>query len=381
MEPTMNTALGSVGKSGIRVFTQMTKQEPGCLFLTLGEPDFDTPAPVRTAAKASLDAGETHYGENNGQPFLREAIAAFEQTKHGLPYSPDEIIVTVGATEALFCALFGILNPGDEVIVPTPAFGLYESIVKLCRGVYVPLDTRETGFQITAEQLRRADTPRTKALILTSPNNPTGCVYTHETLEAIHSVVRDAPLFILCDEVYRDLTYTDRFESFSRYQDLRQQLIVAQSFSKPYAMTGWRVGYLMADRPVKAQLEKVHQYDVVSVPTFVQRACVKALDTDVRPMRETCRRRRDYVCARLDAMGLSYFRPEGAFYVFPSIAAYGMDSTVFCTRMVKEGKLACTPGVCFGAEGFLRISYCYGDDVLREGMDRLERFLHTLQTP
>ena len=381
MEPTMNTALGSVGKSGIRVFTQMAKQEPGCLFLTLGEPDFDTPAPVRTAAKASLDAGETHYGENNGQPFLREAIAAFEQTKHGLPYSPDEIIVTVGATEALFCALFGILNPGDEVIVPTPAFGLYESIVKLCRGVYVPLDTRETGFQITAEQLRRAVTPRTKALILTSPNNPTGCVYTHETLEAIHSVVRDAPLFILCDEVYRDLTYTDRFESFSRYQDLRQQLIVAQSFSKPYAMTGWRVGYLMADGPVKSQLEKVHQYDVVSVPTFVQRACVKALDTDVRPMRETCRRRRDYVCARLDAMGLSYFRPEGAFYVFPSIAAYGMDSTVFCTRMVKEGKLACTPGVCFGAEGFLRISYCYGDDVLREGMDRLERFLHTLQTP
>ena len=287
----------------------------------------------------------------------------------------------MGATEALFCALFGILNPGDEVIVPTPAFGLYESIVKLCRGVYVPLDTRETGFQITAEQLRRAVTPRTKALILTSPNNPTGCVYTHETLEAIHSVVRDAPLFILCDEVYRDLTYTDRFESFSRYQDLRQKLIVAQSFSKPYAMTGWRVGYLMADRPVKAQLEKVHQYDVVSVPTFVQRACVKALDTDVRPMRETCRRRRDYVCARLDAMGLSYFRPEGAFYVFPSIAAYGMDSTVFCTRMMKEGKLACTPGVCFGAEGFLRISYCYGDDVLREGMDRLERFLHTLQTP
>ena len=381
MEKRLNPHLVASPRSAIREFARLAAETPGCISLTLGEPDFPTPPAVSLAAKESLDRGETHYIPNNGAAALLSDIAAFEQKTHGHSYAPDEIIVTVGSTEALFCALFGILNPGDEVIVPTPAFGLYESIVKLCRGVYVPLDTRETGFQITAEQLRRAVTPRTKALILTSPNNPTGCVYTHETLEAIHSVVRDAPLFILCDEVYRDLTYTDRFESFSRYQDLRQQLIVAQSFSKPYAMTGWRVGYLMADRPVKAQPDKVPQYDVVSVPTFVQHACVKALDTDVRPMRETCRRRRDYVCARLDAMGLSYFRPEGAFYVFPSIAAYGMDSTVFCTRMVKEGKLACTPGVCFGAEGFLRISYCYGDDVLREGMDRLERFLHTLQTP
>ena len=374
MELRMNSALDAVQKSGIRVFTQMARQEPGCLFLTLGEPDFDTPSPICQAAKDSLDAGETHYGENNGQLFLRKAISAFEQEKHGLQYAPEEIIVTVGATEALFCALFGLLNPGDEVIVPTPAFGLYESIVKLCRGVYVPLDTRKAQFQITAEQLRSAITPRTKALILTSPNNPTGCIYSRETIQAIHEVVREHPLFLLCDEVYRDLADTEDYESLSACSDLRPRLIVAQSFSKPYAMTGWRAGYLMADAPIIEQLSKVHQYAVVSVAPFVQRACAEALRWDIAPMRETYRRRRDYVCARLTAMGLPYFRPQGAFYVFPSIESCGMDSVTFCTRLVKEGKLACTPGSCFGAEGFIRISCCYSDEILREGMDRLEHF-------
>ena len=321
-----------------------------------------------------MDAGETHYGENNGQLFLRKAISAFEQEKHGLQYAPEEIIVTVGATEALFCALFGLLNPGDEVIVPTPAFGLYESIVKLCRGIYVPLDTRKAQFQITAEQLRSAITPRTKALILTSPNNPTGCIYSRETIQAIHEVVREHPLFLLCDEVYRDLADTEDYESLSACSDLRPRLIVAQSFSKPYAMTGWRAGYLMADAPIIEQLSKVHQYAVVSVAPFVQRACAEALRWDIAPMRETYRRRRDYVCARLTAMGLPYFRPQGAFYVFPSIESCGMDSVTFCTRLVKEGKLACTPGSCFGAEGFIRISCCYSDEILREGMDRLEHF-------
>ncbi len=374
MELRMNSALDAVQKSGIRVFTQMARQEPGCLFLTLGEPDFDTPSPICQAAKDSLDAGETHYGENNGQLFLRKAISAFEQEKHGLQYAPEEIIVTVGATEALFCALFGLLNPGDEVIVPTPAFGLYESIVKLCRGIYVPLDTRKAQFQITAEQLRSAITPRTKALILTSPNNPTGCIYSRETIQAIHEVVREHPLFLLCDEVYRDLADTEDYESLSACSDLRPRLIVAQSFSKPYAMTGWRAGYLMADAPIIEQLSKVHQYAVVSVAPFVQRACAEALRWDIAPMRETYRRRRDYVCARLTAMGLPYFRPQGAFYVFPSIESCGMDSVTFCTRLVKEGKLACTPGSCFGAEGFIRISCCYSDEILREGMDRLEHF-------
>lgn len=378
MELSMNSTLTNIQKSGIRVFTQMARSEPDCMFLTLGEPDFDTPAPIRAAAKESLDRGETHYPENNGQRFLREAISAFEQEKHALSYSADEIIVTVGATEALFCALFGILNPGDEVIVPMPAFGLYEAIIKLCRGICVPLDTSANAFQITKEQLSAAVTPRTKAIILTSPNNPTGCIYNHETLEAVHSVLKDLPVFVICDEVYRDLIYTDTYESFMQYGDLRDRLIGVQSFSKPYAMTGWRVGYLMADLPVKAQLEKVHQYNVVSISSFVQRACADALHYDIRGEVDIYKKRRDAVCRRLDCMGLPYFKPQGAFYVFPSIARYGMDSYTFCERMVKEGKLACTPGSCFGAEGFMRISYCYSDEILEEGMNRLERFLHTL---
>ena len=281
MELSINSTLTNIQKSGIRIFTQMARQEPDCLFLTLGEPDLDTPAPICAAAKESLDRGETHYPENNGQKFLREAISAFEQEKHALQYSPDEIIVTVGATEALFCALFGVLNPGDEVIVPMPAFGLYESIIKLCRGVCVPLDTSSNGFQITKSQLSAAITPRTKAIILTSPNNPTGCIYDHDTLEAVHSVLKDLPIFVICDDVYRDLIYVDTYESFMQYTDMRDRLIGVQSFSKPYAMTGWRVGYLMADLPVKAQLEKIHQYDVVSISSFVQHACAEALQYNI----------------------------------------------------------------------------------------------------
>ncbi len=379
MELSMNSTLTNIQRSGIRIFTQMARNEPDCLFLTLGEPDFHTPAPICAAAKESLDRGETHYPENNGQQFLREAISAFEQEKHNLHYSDGEIIVTVGATEALFCALFGILNPGDEVIVPMPAFGLYEAIIKLCRGVCIPLNTSSSEFQMTESQLSSVITPRTKAIILTSPNNPTGCIYDHNTLEAIHAVLKDLPVFVICDEVYRDLIYTDVYESFMQYTDMRDRLIGVQSFSKPYAMTGWRVGYLMADLAVKQQLEKVHQYNVVSVSSFVQHACAKALQYDIQAELDIYRERRDYVCSRLDQMGLPYFKPQGAFYIFPSIARYGMDSYTFCERMVKEGKLACTPGSCFGAEGFMRISYCYSDEILKKGMDRLERFLNMLE--
>ena len=380
MTPEMNTALAGIQKSGIRAFTQLAKQTEGCMFLTLGEPDLNTAEVIKSAAKRDLDENLTHYPENNGQPYLREAISAFERDRNGLSYSPDEIIVTVGATEALFAALFSIINPGDEIVVPTPAFGLYESIIKLCRGVFVNIDTSETGFQITAEQLRAALSPKTKAIILTSPNNPTGCVYTPETLAVIHDAVKDLPVFVICDEVYRQIIYTGGCRSFSGFSDMRDRLIVVQSFSKPYAMTGWRVGYLMADAPVKAQMEKVHQYATVSISSFVQHACAEALQSDVSASVALFKRRRDYVCSRLETMGLEFQKPDGAFYVFPSIEKFGMDSTSFCTRMASEAKLACTPGACFGADGYMRISYCYSDSSLREGMDRMEHFVRELRT-
>ncbi|MDR3728981.1 MAG: pyridoxal phosphate-dependent aminotransferase [Oscillospiraceae bacterium] len=378
MELTMNQAVLGVERSGIRVFTQLARQTPGCMALTLGEPDFDTAPAIRAAAKAALDQGDTHYPENNGRPWLKEAIVDFERRRNGLSYCPDEVIVTSGATEGIFTALFAILNPGDEVIIPTPAFGLYEYIVQMCRAVPVKVPTERTGFQLTEEALRAALTPRTKAVILTSPNNPTGRVYSQATLEGLRQVLRDKPVFVLCDEVYRQLCYDGPCPAFSAFPELRDRIVVLQSFSKPYAMTGWRLGYLMADAPVVEQIQKVHQYSVVSVSAFTQQACVEALQYDNSREMETFRRRRDYVWGRLQAMGLEVEKPEGAFYLFPSIEKYGIPSGEFCTRMIREAGLALTPGSCFSAEGFVRISYCYSDDALKEGMDRLERFLQSL---
>ncbi len=378
MENCLNSALYSVKRSAIRVYSQMAKNTPGCISLTLGEPDFNTPENICSAAKASLDAGDTHYIANNGNYHLLEAVSDFEKTKNGMDYSPDEIIVTVGATEGIFTALFGILNPGDEVVVPEPAFGLYESVITLCRGQYVPMDTSENDFQISEEMLEKAITDKTKAIILNSPNNPTGCVLNKESLDAVYNAVRNRNIFVICDDVYRQLIYTDDYESFASYRDLREKIIVIQSFSKPYAMTGWRMGYMLCDKSVKQHLEKVHQYTVVSTASFSQKACIEALHTDVSGMLEVYRKRRDYVLNRLSDMNLSVVTPKGGFYAFPSIEKFGLPSGEFCTRMINEAGLAATPGFCFGSDKHIRLTYCYSDEELKNGLDRLERFIGTL---
>lgn len=374
----LNAAVYGAKRSAIREFSRLARETPGCLALTLGEPDFDTPEAVRAQVREALDAGETHYIENNGSMALRERIARFEREKNGMDCSARGVIVTAGATEALFISLFGILNPGDEVIVPVPAFVLYEEIIKLCRGVFVPLDTSDSGFQIDGPALEKKITPRTKAIILNSPNNPTGCVYTGESLSAVRSAVAGRDIFVICDDVYRQLVYTDSCRSFAQFRDLREQVLLVQSFSKPYAMTGWRMGYLIGHEAVIERLELIHQFAVVSTPAPFQRACIAALEYDSSGLVETYRRRRDYVLMRLDAMEIDAARPDGAFYVFPSIKKYGLDSAAFCRRMITGAGLAATPGFCFGAEGFIRLSYCCSDEVLHEGLDRLERFIHKL---
>lgn len=378
MELTLNRAALGVETSGIRRFTALTRATPGACSLTIGEPDLDSPGSVREAAKAALDAGDTHYPPGNGYPYLLEALSQYEETSHSLHYSPDEIIVTVGATEGVFIALSAILNPGDEVIIPTPAFSLYGSATELCRGVPVALPTQAHDFQIAPSELAAAITPKTKALVLTSPNNPTGRVYTKETLDAVHEILRDQPIFVLCDDVYRELIYTEDYRSFAGFTDMRDRLIVINSFSKPWAMTGWRLGWCMADKPVKERMQLFHQYAVVSVPSFVQQACVTALACGTAPTVELFRQRRDYVCKRLAAMGLESHKPEGAFYVFPSIQKYSADSESFCKTMLREGLVGVLPGVYFGTEGYMRLSYCYSDGDLKEGLDRIERFLKTL---
>ena len=379
MRESLNQAVFSLKRSAIREFSRMAKETPGCIALTLGEPDFDTPLPVREQAKISLDNHETHYIENNGSADLRRAIAQYESSKHCFECTQDQVIVTAGATEALFVSLLGVLNPGDEVIIPTPAFVLYEEIVKLCRGVVVHMNTAPDGFQITSENLSRCMTERTKAIVLNSPNNPTGAVLDAKSLENVRKAVSGRSIFVICDDVYRELVYTDGYHSFTEYSKLRDQIILVQSFSKPWAMTGWRVGYLIASPEIKERLELVHQFMVVSTPAPFQKAAIRALEYDPIELKETYRRRREYMLSRLVAMGLEVTEPQGAFYMFPSITRFGIDSATFCRRMIAEAGLAATPGFCFGAEGYIRLTYCYSDEQLKEGLDRLESFIRKLE--
>ena len=373
----LNQNLSTLQRSQIRVYTNLAKATPGCAMLTIGEPDFDTPDTIKAAAIAALGAGQTHYAPNQGTPALRQAVADFE-TRRGNPTKPDNVLVTIGACHALFTALLGILNPCEEIIVPTPGFGLYETIATIAGAKTVKLDVTKTGFQIDAKALNAAITPRTKAIILNSPCNPTGVVFNEASMAAVKQAVKGKPIFVICDNVYNALCYGDSCPDLSLDETLKDQLILCQSFSKPYAMTGWRVGYLLCPEYVMDRLLLLSAAEITAVPTFLQEAAVTALATDPAPMRETYRRRREYVCRRLRDMGLTFPEPEGAFYVFPNIEKYGMDSDTFCKRMIAEGKVAAVPGSCFGAEGYIRLSYCYSDDELKTGLDRMESFLATL---
>ena len=372
----LNANLAPLKRSTIRVYTNLARQTPDCAMLTIGEPDFDTPEGIRQAAWAALQQGQTHYAPNQGTQDLREAIAAYE-TRRGNATSPREVLVTVGSSQALFTALLGILNPGEEVIVPVPAFSLYETIITVAGGKMVPLDISATDFQIDAAALNRLITPRTKAIVLNSPNNPTGGILNRQSLEAVKQAVLGKPIFIVSDNVYSALSYAP-CPDLSLDGALKEQLLLCQSFSKPYAMTGWRLGYLVCPEYVMERLLLLSAGMIAAVPTFVQAAGVAALREDVAPMREVYRRRRDYVTARLDAMGLRYPQPQGAFYVFPDIRKFGLRSDAFCQRLIQQGKLAAVPGSCFGVEGFLRLSYCYREQELEKGMNRLENFLATL---
>ena len=372
----LNRNLLPLQPSSIRTFTALANATPGCVKLTIGEPDLNTPDAVKAAAVSALEANRTHYAPNQGNADLRQAIAAAE-TARGNRTKAEQVLVTVGASQALFTALLGILNPGEEVIIPTPAFPLYESLVAIAGGRAVPMDLTETGFQITPELLDAHMTGRTKAIILNSPNNPTGTVLNEASLAAVKDAVLGKPVFLICDNVYQQLSYVP-CPDLAADEALKDQTILCQSFSKPWAMTGWRVGYLVCPDYVMDRLVLLSAAQIASVPTFLQDAALTALDTDTAPMRETYRRRRDYVVSRLTAMGLPFPAPEGAFYIFPDISRFGMTSEEFCTRMIREAGLAAVPGSCFGAEGYIRLSYCYSDGELAEGMNRLEAFIQRL---
>lgn len=379
MPLSLNSQLGALAPSGIRRFASMARATPGCVSLTLGEPGEDTPQPIREAARQDLAAGLTHYPPNAGTSELREALAAHE-ARWGLAFDPDELVLTTGATEALASTFAALLDPGCEVVIPTPAFSLYASQVALLHANPVLLDTAPARFQVGEQALEAVVTPRTRAIVLNSPNNPTGCILDAASLDAVAAVAARHDLFVVCDDVYCELAFDVGFERFAcRHPELADRTVVVGSFSKPWAMTGWRMGWVAARGLVAQAIAKAHQFLVSCSPAFVQRAGQVALDTDVAPLRDAWHRRRDRVVAACQGMGLPLVLPAGAFYAFPQVADLGLASEDFCERAIREAGVALVPGTCFGAEGYARLSYACDDATLDEGLARLAGFVEALR--
>ncbi|MFL2099739.1 pyridoxal phosphate-dependent aminotransferase [Desemzia sp. FAM 23989] len=379
MKERLNEDVLKVETSEIRAFNQYAVDNQASLFLTLGEPDFPTPAPIKEAALDSLNKNQTHYSSAQGSLELREAICAFEKKTNHIEYSPEEVMITIGSTEAISTALATLLNPGEEVIILQPAFPLYRQLIQMNSGVCVPIDTSTNQFQLSKEMLEEAITDNTKAIIINSPNNPTGTILNASSLEVIYEAVKKHQLFVISDDVYNQLLFTEQPEQLTKYQDIRSYIIICQSFSKPYAMTGWRIGYLLADWDFIEEALKIHQYVLSCVNTFIQDAAIAALDYNIEEMLNSYRLRRDYVYNRLKTMNVDVELPDGTFYILPSIKKYGLSSYDFCQKLVLEQGVALIPGSYFEADDYVRISFCVDMKVLEAAMDKLEIFLLQLQ--
>ena len=368
--------------SGIRRFFDMAAEMPHCISLGVGEPDFKTPWAVRDAGIRSLEQGRTKYTANAGLMQLRQEICRYLSRRFELDYQPNEVVVTVGGSEAIDLCIRALVQPGDEVIIPEPCFVCYEPITQLTGGVPVHIATKaEEDFRLTADQLKAAITPKTKLLVLPFPNNPTGGVMSAADLEAIAEVLRGTDIMVLSDEIYSELTYgLDRHVSIASLPGMRERTIVVNGFSKSYAMTGWRLGYAVGPQPIIKVMTKIHQSCIMSAPTTSQYAAITALrqcDDAIETMRDEYNRRRRYVVKALNEMGLTCFEPRGAFYVFPSIQISGLTSEEFCERLLHEKEIAIVPGNAFGSsgEGFARISYAYSVEHLETAMRRIRAFL------
>ena len=368
--------------SGIRKFFDLAADMPHCISLGVGEPDFKTPWSVRDAGIRSLELGRTKYTANSGLKELRGEICNYLQRRFDLHYKEENILVTVGGSEAIDLTIRAVVQPGDEVIIPEPCFVCYEPITQLTGGVPVHIATRaEDQFCLTADQLRAAITPRTKLLIFPYPNNPTGAVMSAAEMEEIAAVLRETNVLVLSDEIYSELTYgLDRHVSIASLPGMAERTIVVNGFSKSYAMTGWRLGYAAGPAPLVKVMTKIHQSCIMSAPTTSQYAAITALrqcDDQIEMMRDEYNRRRRYVVKALNDMGLTCFEPRGAFYVFPSIQISGLTSSEFCEQLLREKEVAIIPGSAFGAsgEGYARISYAYSVDHLQTAMKRIREFL------
>lgn len=372
--------------SGIRKFFDLAAQMEDVISLGVGEPDFQTPWNVRQAAVTALEKGKTKYTANAGIVELREAVSRNIHKNTGVDYDPkNEIIVTVGGSEGIDISIRALINPGDEVLIVEPCFVCYAPIVSLCGGVPISVQTtEETEFRLTADMLREKITDKTKLLILPFPNNPTGAVMERKDLEAIAEVIRGTDILILSDEIYSSLTYGGKHCSIIQIDGMKERTIFVNGFSKAYAMTGWRLGYVAGPQPIIKQMLKIHQYGIMSSPTISQYAAIEALDNcdaDIVKMRNEYDIRRRWLVNALNDMGLHCFEPKGAFYVFPSIKSTGLSSEEFCERLLYEHNVAVVPGNAFGdcGEGYIRISYAYSLKHLMTAAERMNEFVEQLK--
>jgi aminotransferase len=369
--------------SGIRKFFDIVATMQDVISLGIGEPDFVTPQPIIEAGIRSLHEGETHYTSNAGLIALREAVAEHLHRLYGITYqAKDEVIITVGVSEALYLTMSALLNPGEEVIVPTPCFVSYQAEVILAGGIPIELPTYvENGFQLRPEDLRASITPRTKAILLGYPNNPTGAVYTREVLQEIACIAAEHDLVVISDELYDQLVYGVEHVCFATLPGMKERTVLLGGFSKNYAMTGWRAGYAVGPAGIIKGLVRIHQYTIMSAPTMSQVAALEALKNGhefVEQMREEYNRRRLLIVGGLNQLGLPTFEPHGAFYAFPNIAVTGMDDETFAQKLLEEERVAVVPGNSFGAggEGYVRCSYATSYEKIEEALRRMQRFMH-----
>lgn len=378
----MNHEIAAIQPSDILAFNAEIANIPGIVRLTLGEPDFNTPEHVKQVAIESIEADESHYAPSNGTLALRTAAAEFLAAKYDVHYDPaSEVIITAGATGGIYTALTSILNPGDEVLIPTPIFPLYIAIVKLSGATPVFMDTSDNGFVLSPDQLQTtlAAHPKTKAVVLNFPSNPTGVTYRHDDLKALAAVLADQPIFVLSDEIYSELTYGEPHESIANY--LPTQTILLNGVSKSHAMTGWRIGIMCAPKAITAQLGKIHQFTVTSTTTNAQAAATEALKNgldDAQVMKREYQERRDYLYDALNDLGFQSAKPEGAFYLFSKIpAGLPQNSMAFCRELAHEARVALIPGSSFGpgGEGYVRISYAASMADLKTAVTRLRTYV------
>ena len=370
--------------SGIRKFFDIVSEMPDAISLGVGEPDFETPWHIADEGIYSLEKGKTFYTSNSGLMELRNEICSWYKKKYEVDFDPaKECLITVGGSEGIDLALRALLNPGDEVIIPEPCYVSYVPCTVLAGGVPVTINLKnENNFKLTPAELEAAITDKTKVLILSFPNNPTGAVMTKEDLRPIAELCIKHDIYVISDEIYSELTYTEEGHySIGAFPGMEDRTIIVNGFSKAYAMTGWRLGYALAPKNLAGLMTKIHQFCIMCAPTTSQYAAIEAVkngDKDIASMRKSYDERRRFLYKRLGDMGLPAFEPMGAFYIFPSIRSFGMTSDEFATKLLKEEKLAVVPGNAFGdsGEGFIRISYAYSIDRLREALDRIEHFIN-----